>query len=42
MKIERVWFEVYLGGSKTAAKDHHLYIDDVVSSHTYIGPRPRK
>ncbi len=42
LKIERVWLEVYLGGSKTAAKDHHLYIDDVVISRKYIGPRPRK
>lgn len=42
LKIERVWLEVYHGGSKTAAKDHHLYIDDVVISRKYIGPRPRK
>ncbi len=39
LKIERVWFEAYHGGSKTAAKDHHLYIDDVVISRKYIGPR---
>ncbi len=41
LKIERVWLEAYHGGSKTAAKDHHLYIDDVVISRKYIGPRPR-
>ena len=42
LKIDRIWLEVYMGGSKTAAKDHHIYIDDMVISRKYIGPRKGK
>ena len=37
LKIEFIWFNLYHGGSKAAAKDHHLYIDDVVISRKPIG-----
>lgn len=30
LKIERVWMDVYHGGTATAARDMHLYIDNVV------------
>lgn len=42
LKIDRIWVEVYIGGSKTAAKDHHIYIDDMVISRKYIGKRKAK
>lgn len=42
LKIDRVWLDVYIGGSKTAAKDHHIYIDDMVISRKYIGTRKAK
>jgi hypothetical protein len=38
LKIEAIWLNVYLGGSWTAKSDHHLYIDEVVISRSYIGP----
>jgi hypothetical protein len=38
LKIEAVWLNVYLGGTWTSQSDHHLYIDDVVISRSYIGP----
>jgi len=38
LRIEAVWLNVYLGGSWVARSDHHLYIDDVVIAHDYIGP----
>lgn len=36
LKIESVWFNVYLGGSITATYDQHLYIDDVKISRQFI------
>ncbi len=39
LKIEAVWLNVYLGGKWTAKSEHHLYIDNVVIAHKYIGPR---
>lgn len=36
LKIESVWFNVYLGGSATATYDQHLYIDDVKISRQFI------
>ena len=39
LKIETVWLNVYLGGSWTAASDHHLYIDNVAISRKPVGPR---
>jgi len=38
LRIETVWLNVYLGGSWVARSDHHLYIDNVVIAHDYIGP----
>jgi len=38
LRIEAVWLNVYLGGSWVAKSDHHLYIDDVLIAHDYIGP----
>jgi|GEM_PF-534743 len=38
LRIEAVWLNLYLGGSWVAKSDHHLYIDDVVIAHNYIGP----
>ena len=38
LRIEAVWLNVYLGGSWVAKSDHHLYIDNVVIAHDYIGP----
>ena len=37
LKIEFIWFNLYHGGSKAAAADHHIYIDDVVISRRRIG-----
>ncbi len=36
LKIENVWINVYLGGKWTAQTEHHLYIDDVAISKTFI------
>ncbi len=36
--IEKVWMNVYHGGSQTAKRDLHLYIDNVIVSKRYIGP----
>ncbi len=38
LKIERVWMNVYHGGTLPAAQDSHLYIDNVVIAKQYIGP----
>ncbi len=38
LKIESVWVNIYLGGTWTAERDHHLYIDEVVISRKPIGP----
>jgi len=38
LKIEAVWFNVYLGGTWTSKSDHHLYIDDVVIARDRVGP----
>jgi len=38
LRIEAVWLNVYLGGEWVAKNDHHLYIDDVLIAHEYIGP----
>jgi hypothetical protein len=37
LKIERVWMDVYHGGTATAARDLHLYIDNVVVARKPIG-----
>lgn len=38
LKIEDVWVNVYLGGTWTAERTHHLYLDEVVIAPAYIGP----
>ncbi len=38
LKIEKVWMNIYHGGVKKVKKDIHLYIDNVVVAHKYIGP----
>jgi hypothetical protein len=38
LKIERIWMNVYHGGSATPDQDVHLYIDNVVIAKQYIGP----
>lgn len=39
LKIEFIWVQVYHGGRKVARRNHHLYLDDLVISADYIGPR---
>jgi len=41
IRIERVWMNVYHGGTSPAASDMHLYIDNVVIARRYIGPMRR-
>ncbi len=38
LKIERIWLNVYHGGSTPAPQDLDLYIDNVVVAKKYIGP----
>jgi hypothetical protein len=38
LKIECVWINIYHGGKQPATSDDHLYIDNVVIAHHYIGP----
>jgi hypothetical protein len=44
LKIERIWINIYHGGTWTAESDDHLFIDNVVIAKKYIGPMslPRK
>jgi len=37
LKIEAVWINVYLGGTWTAERDHHLYLDEIVIAKRPIG-----
>ncbi len=37
LKIEKVWINLYLGGSWTSKSDHHLFIDNVAISPNKIG-----
>ena len=39
LRIERVWMNVYHGGTATAARDMHLYIDSVVVARKPVGCR---
>jgi hypothetical protein len=41
IKIEKVWMNVYHGGTAPASADMHLYIDNVVLARKYIGPMVR-
>ena len=38
LKIERVWMNVYHGGTATSPAGQHLFIDHVVVARSYIGP----
>jgi hypothetical protein len=38
LKIERIWMNVYHGGTTPADSNEHLYIDNVVIADRYIGP----
>lgn len=38
LKIEDVWVNFYLGGTWTAEREHHVYLDEVVIADRYIGP----
>jgi hypothetical protein len=38
LKIERIWINIYHGGTWTAASDDHLFIDNIVVAKQYIGP----
>lgn len=38
LKIERVWMNVFHGGTAVSHQDQHLYIDNVVVAQRYIGP----
>jgi hypothetical protein len=40
LKIERVWMNVFHGGTTKSHQDQHLYIDNVVIARQYIGPIP--
>jgi hypothetical protein len=42
LKIQRIWMNVYHGGSKPSHKDQHLFIDNVVVARKYIGPMSAK
>jgi hypothetical protein len=37
LKVENVWFNIYIGGSWTAAHDMHLYFDNMVISPNRVG-----
>ena len=38
LKIEKIWINLYHGGSRTAQTDDHLFIDNIVIAKKYIGP----
>ncbi|MGH7317218.1 MAG: hypothetical protein ACREJS_13255 [Candidatus Rokuibacteriota bacterium] len=38
VKIDRVWMNVYHGGTAPTPRSMHLYIDNVVIARKYIGP----
>jgi hypothetical protein len=38
LKIDRIWMNVYHGGTIPAPVDYHLFIDNVVVAKSYIGP----
>lgn len=42
LKIDRIWMNVYHGGTKPAPVDYHLFIDNVVVAKSYIGPIVRR
>ena len=40
LKIERLWMNVYHGGTAVAPHTQHLFVDNVVLARGYIGPSP--
>lgn len=38
LKIQRVWMDIYHGGTLPSPYDQHVYIDNVVVATKYIGP----
>jgi len=38
LKIECIWFNVYVGGTWTAGADMDVYFDNMVIAYDYIGP----
>ena len=38
LKIEKIWFNFYFGGTSKPKKDFSFYIDDIVIAKEYIGP----
>jgi len=40
LKIERIWMNIYHGGTAASPYDQHAFIDHVVVAHSYIGPAP--
>lgn len=38
LKIEQIWMNLYHGGTAVSPYDQHLYVDNVVVAHKYIGP----
>lgn len=42
LKIENVWINIYHGGKWAAVTEDHLFIDDVVISREYVGPKQGK
>ncbi len=38
LKIERVWFNLYHGGTALSPADQDIYIDNIVIARSYIGP----
>lgn len=41
LKIEKVWFNFYFGGTDKPTQDFDLYIDNIVIARSYIGPIAR-
>lgn len=38
LKIERIWMNIYHGGTEPSPYDQHAFIDHVVVARSYIGP----
>ena len=42
LKVEKVWMNVYHGGTQPVDRDVHLTIDNVVIARQYVGPMAKK
>lgn len=38
LKIEKIWFDIYVGGTWTAPQAMNVYFDNLVIARNYIGP----